>query len=110
MTVDTSVSRMPSRYSTIRPRTRARSRAGVAAHSPASKLRRADSIACSIWGTDVVSTSAIVSSVAGFSTSSVGPSPGTNLPSRYGSRAATRSGVMTRTLPDPDTSVNFQDG
>jgi len=48
------------------------------------KLRRAEAIACSICAVDAVSTSAIVASVAGFSTRSVGPSPATYLPSMNG--------------------------
>ena len=64
----------------MRRTTAARSAAGVSLQTPSSKLRRAAPIACSICAVDAVSTSAIVASVAGFSTASVGTVAGHVLP------------------------------
>ncbi len=91
--VDTSRSRRSVRYSAMRRTTAARSAPGMFAQMPSSNVRRAAPIACSIWSTDAVSTSAMIASVAGFSTASVGPSPETYLPSMNDCRPSTNATI-----------------
>src|SRR4051794_18239981 len=104
MTVSTRTTRRSARYAAIRCTTAARSCAGNSLHTPASKLRRAAPIACSICSVEAVSTSAIVASVAGFSTASGAPSPGTYLPSMNGRRGST-SATMSPPRCRPTRSV-----